>query len=505
MTRDNDITARNSGTKTAVIIGGGPAGLTAARQLITSGTDIAPIVIEAEDCVGGLCRTIVHNGLRIDIGGHRFFSKSDIVNDRWKSVLDYDGNPEIQDNVMMLRHRISHIYFRHRFIDYPVTASWRTLRDIGLYNAVHSVAGYVAAKVRPRRPEATLEDFYINRFGQTLYRMFFEDYTAKVWGIHPSEMNADWGSQRVKGLSISAVIRNMISRRKGDGTHVETSLIDHFRYPKYGPGQLWDTVAQQVLQLGGTILTGHRVTAVNINAASRRVRSVSAIDRDGNRQDIPCDYVLSSMPLCNLVPNLRDIYIPEEILKAATDLPYRDFITVGLLVNSLAIRAQGGKAIPDTWIYIQDKGVHLGRLQIFNNWSPYLVPTQSIWLGLEYFCNQGDKLWSMSDSDFINMAIEELCRIGIIHTHTDIRDSIRIRVPKAYPAYHGTYAAMPRIRAFLDSIQGLYCIGRNGQHRYNNMDHSMLTAIAAVNAIQGLGSKKDVWDVNTDSAYHEQR
>lgn len=504
MTYNSDTPAHKNSTKTAVIIGGGPAGLTAARELALSGTGITPIVIEAEDCIGGLCRTIIHNGLRIDIGGHRFFSKSDIVNDRWKSILDYDGKPETQDNVMMLRPRVSHIYFNRRFIDYPVTASWRTLRDIGLCNALRSACGYTRARICPRHPEKSLEDFYINRFGRTLYRMFFEDYTTKVWGIHPSEMNADWGSQRVKGLSISAVIRNMISRRIGDGTHVETSLIDHFRYPKYGPGQLWDAVAQQVLRHGGTILTSHRVTAVNIDD-SRHVRSVSAIDRDGNRQDIPCDYVLSSMPLCNLVPNLRDIDIPEEILKAATDLPYRDFITVGLLVNSLAIRAHGGKAIPDTWIYIQDKGVYLGRLQIFNNWSQYLAPTHGVWLGLEYFCNQGDKLWNMTDEDFVRMAVSELCRIGIIHTHTDIRDSIRIRVPKAYPAYHGTYAAMPRIRAFLDSIQGLYCIGRNGQHRYNNMDHSMLTAIAAVNAIQGLDSKKDVWDVNTDDTYHEQR
>lgn len=489
---------------TAAIIGGGPAGLTAARQLITSGTGITPIVIEAEDCVGGLCRTIVHNGLRMDIGGHRFFSKSDIINDWWKSVLDYDGNPETQDNVMMLRHRISHIYFRHRFIDYPVTASWRTLRDIGLYNALRSACGYARARICPRHPENSLKDFYINRFGRTLYRMFFEDYTSKVWGLHPSEMNADWGSQRVKGLSINAVIRNMLTCKHGDRTHIETSLIDRFRYPKYGPGQLWDTVAQQVRQLGGTILTGHRVTAVNIDD-TRHVRSVTVIDRDGNRQDITCDYVLSSMPLCDLVPDLRGIEIPADILADATALPYRDFVTAGLLVDSLTIHTRDGKPLPDTWIYIQDKGVHLGRLQIFNNWSPYLVPTQGVWLGLEYFCSQNDELWSMQDDEFIHMAVNELRRIGIIGMHTDILDSIRIRVPKAYPAYHGSYAQMPQIRDFLDSIAGLYCIGRNGQHRYNNMDHSMLTAIAAVNAIQGIGSPKDVWNINTDDTYHEQR
>ena len=508
MTRDSDITARNGGAKTAVIIGGGPAGLTAARELAMSGNGITPVVVEAGDCVGGLCRTIVHNGLRMDIGGHRFFSKSDIVNDWWRSVLDYDGDPEAQDNVMMLRQRVSHIYFKRRFIDYPVTPSWHTLRDIGLCDAVRSAAGYVAAKVRPRRPEATLEDFYINRFGRPLYRMFFEDYTAKVWGTHPSGMNADWGSQRVKGLSISALLRDMLTRQKGgksDGTHVETSLIDRFRYPKYGPGQLWDAVAQQVRQHGGTVLTGRRVTSVNIDAASRRVCSVTVTDRDGNRQDIPCEYVLSSMPLCDLVPGLRGIDIPAGILADASALPYRDFVTLGLLVNSLAIRARGGKPLSDTWIYIQDKGVRLGRLQIFNNWSPYLVPTQGVWLGLEYFCGQGDELWTMADEDFAHMAAGELRRIGIIGTHTDIRDSIRIRVPKAYPAYHGAYAAMPRIRAFLDSIDGLYCIGRNGQHRYNNMDHSMLTAIAAVRAIQGTEDKHNVWDVNTDGTYHEQR
>lgn len=504
MTYNSDTPAHKSSANTAVIIGGGPAGLTAARQLINSGAGITPIVIEAEDCVGGLCRTIVHNGLRMDIGGHRFFSKSDIVNDWWKSVLDYDGNPETQDNVMMLRPRVSHIYFKRRFIDYPVTASRHTLRDIGLCNALRSACGYIAAKVHPRHPETSLEDFYINRFGRPLYRMFFEDYTAKVWGIHPSEMNADWGSQRIKGLSINAVIRNMLTRRHGEHSHVETSLIDRFRYPKYGPGQLWDAVAQQVLQLGGTILTGQRVTAVNIDD-SRHVHSVTVTDRDGNRQDIPCDYVLSSMPLCNLVPNLRGIDIPAEILKAATDLPYRDFITVGILVDRLAINAPDGSLIPDTWIYIQDKDVRLGRLQIFNNWSPYLVPSQCVWLGLEYFCAQGDELWSMTDDDFIRMAISELRHIGIIDMHTDIRDSIRIRISKAYPAYHGTYAAMPQIRDFLDSIKGLYCIGRNGQHRYNNMDHSMLTALAAVNAILGNGTTKEVWSINADDSYHEQR
>ncbi len=509
MAHDSDITARNGGSKTAVIIGGGPAGLTAARELAMSGTGITPVVVEAGDCVGGLCRTIVHNGLRMDIGGHRFFSKSDTVNDWWKSVLDYDGDPQAQDNVMMLRQRVSHIYFKRRFIDYPVTPSWHTLRDIGLCNAMRSAAGYVAAKVRPRRPETTLEDFYINRFGRPLYRMFFEDYTAKVWGIHPSGMNADWGSQRVKGLSISALLRDMLTRQRkrqcGSGTHVETSLIGQFRYPKYGPGQLWDAVAQQVRQHGGTILTGHPVTAVNIDSASRRVCSVTVSSQGGGHSDIPCDFVLSSMPLCDLVPNLRGIGIPADILADASALPYRDFVTMGLLVDSLAIRARGGKPLSDTWIYIQDKGVRLGRLQIFNNWSPYLVPAQGVWLGLEYFCGQGDELWTMADEDFARMAADELRRIGIISPHADIRDSIRIRVPKAYPAYHGTYAALPRIRAFLDSIGGLYCIGRNGQHRYNNMDHSMLTAIAAVNAIQGNGSKTEVWNVNTDDSYHEQR
>lgn len=489
---------------TAAIIGGGPAGLTAARQLATSGADITPVVIEAEDCVGGLCRTIVHHGLRMDIGGHRFFSKSDTVNNWWKSVLDYDGDPETQDNVMMQRPRISHIYFRHRFIDYPVTASLRTLRGIGPLNAIRSACGYTWAKIHPRHPETSLEDFYINRFGRPLYRMFFEDYTAKVWGIHPTEMNADWGSQRVKGLSINTIIRNMLTRKHGNDTGVETSLIDRFRYPKYGPGQLWDAAAQQVRQHGGTIHTGRRVTAVNIDK-SRRVSSVTAIDRDGNRQDIACSTVLSSMPLCDLIPILRGIDITEDILEAATELPYRDFITVGLLVDRLAFHTADSHLIPDTWIYIQDKGVNLGRLQIFNNWSPYLVPSQGVWLGLEYFCAQGDKLWDMSDGDFIRMAISELRHIGIIDMHTDIRDSIRIRVPKAYPAYHGTYAQMPQIRDFLDSIKGLYCIGRNGQHRYNNMDHSMLTAISAVNAILGLGSTKDVWNVNTDDSYHEQR
>lgn len=503
MAYENDIQASMTRAKTAVIIGAGPAGLTAAYELADSETDIRPIVLEASEHIGGLCRTVIHNGLRIDIGGHRFFSKSDTINNWWKAIFDFDGDPNSRDDVFMTRPRISHILYKSRYIDYPIKPTWNTLRKIGIKDALRSGTSYLSAKIRPRKPEATLEDFYINHFGRTLYRLFFEDYTTKVWGKRPSELGADWGSQRVKGLSISTLIKGMLSEvvgRKKDDKKIETSLIESFKYPKYGPGQFWEAVAKKIQMRGGQITTNCKVHSIDIHPDDKCPISVSFTDSEGKCQSIGCDYVLSSMPLSELFNAIKGVDIPDNIRTKALELPYRDFITIGILIDERNIHR-----LRDTWIYIQDRRVRLGRLQVYNNWSPYLVPGKGIWLGLEYFCAQSDDLWKMSDDRMTEMAVNELRTIGIIADDSDILDSIVIRVPKAYPAYYGTYDAMPEIRTFVDSIDRLYCIGRNGQHRYNNMDHSMLTAITAVNAIKGLCAKDEIWKINTENTYHEEK
>lgn len=389
--------------KIAVIAGAGPAGLTAATELLRN-TDIKPLVFEESDTIGGISRTVLHNGNRIDIGGHRFFSKNRVIMDWWKSTLP-----------MMTRNRISRIYYLNKFFDYPISLSLRTLSNLGLSRTINAGAGYVAANLK-KLPETSLENFYINRFGKPLYKMFFEDYTEKVWGIHPSELGADWGSQRVKGLSIYAIIKDVLTKKIGRGKkrNVETSLIEEFIYPKLGPGQLWETVAENIISNGGEIHKSSKVKSINVQ--ENRVISVTVGEQG---QEVECDYFLSSMPIKDLINSIRGIDIPADVKQIASTLPYRDFITVGLLLDKLAIENTTSietfkNRIPDTWIYIQDKSVHLGRIQIFNNWSPYMVSDleNKIWIGLEYFCNEGDSLWEMTDEDFINMAVSELKKSG---------------------------------------------------------------------------------------------
>jgi protoporphyrinogen oxidase len=512
-----------------VIIGAGPAGLTAGYELLKHGA-FHLMVAEESDDVGGISKTLIHNGNRIDLGGHRFFSKNDRVMQWWQDILPVQGkpscddlllgrkkdlppngpDPETTDTVMLVRQRVSRIYFSRRFFDYPVSLCWQTFRDMGIVNTVKVAAGYLFS-VCFKRKEHSLEDFYINRFGKPLYRMFFEDYTQKIWGLHPSQLDADWGAQRVKDLSLmsflAAFFRNIIPKAKNvHQRNVKSSLIKQFIYPKYGPGQLWETVADRIRESGGEIRFGCRVTQINTDAG--RVTSVVVAQGDAS-ETIECDCLLSSMPVKELFASLRGINIPDTIKSIAENLPYRDFMTVGLLVDRLRIDNQTNiktvnRIIPDTWVYIQDRDVRIGRLQVFNNWSPYMVKDycNTVWLGLEYFCTEGDELWNMSDTAFIQTAIDELVQLQIIRRE-DVRDSVRIKVKKAYPAYYGSYRDMNRLTGFLDGIENLYCIGRNGQHRYNNMDHSMLTAMAAVHSILTGKDKHKIWEVNTESDYHE--
>jgi len=498
----------------AVIAGAGPAGLTAAVELLRN-TGITPEVFEADSVVGGISRTVNYKGNRIDIGGHRFFSKSEEVTSWWDAMMPALPTQNLQgsednDCVMLRRNRVSRIYYLRKFFDYPITLSRQTFANMGLARTFKAGMGYLASTLHKRK-EDSLEGFYINRFGRPLYSMFFEDYTEKVWGVHPSKLGADWGSQRVKGLSIFTILKDMLAKSlgtKGKGGKVETSLIEEFIYPKYGPGHLWETAAKAVEDGGGHI---HMQTAVErINVSNGRVVSATVKDSSGNSRTVSCDYFLSSMPIKDLIASLDGIDIPGEVRKTASDLPYRDFITVGLLVKDLSIKNTTAiktynDRVPDTWIYVQERDVKLGRIQVFNNWSPYMVAddANTMWIGLEYFCNEGDSLWEMPDGDFIKMAIGELEKIGIINS-SDVIDAVRIRMKKAYPAYYGSYYSLDKVKAFLDTIPNLYCIGRNGQHRYNNMDHSMLTAMEAVRAIKsGTDDKAAIWAVNTEEEYHE--
>ena len=514
--------------KRAVIAGAGPAGLTAAYEFMRK-NDIHPIVFESSDEIGGISKTVCYKGNRMDIGGHRFFSKNIHVKSFWDEVMPLQGersiddillnnnekklcesgpDPEKIDRVMLIRERISRIFYLRNFFDYPISLKLSTFTGMGLWRTINAGIGYCSSLV-VKREEKSLEDFYINRFGKPLYKMFFEDYTEKVWGVHPSKLGADWGAQRVKGLSIFAILKDVVNKQFGkkDTENVETSLIEQFIYPKLGPGQLWENVAHDVKQKGGEVIMNSPVTKVRIQ--NGKVKSIVTGEGE-SAKEYECDYFLSSMPLKDLIPALEGIEVPDEIQKICSELPYRDFITVGLLLKKLKIENTTKiktykNRVPDTWIYIQERDVKIGRLQVFNNWSPYLVKDykDTVWVGLEYFCNEGDEMWNTDEAIFRKNAIAELEKIGVIDPQ-DVLDSVHVRVKKAYPGYWGTYYELDKVIEFLNSIENLYCIGRNGQHRYNNMDHSMLTAMITVDNIEkGVTDKNEIWSVNTESEYHE--
>jgi protoporphyrinogen oxidase len=515
--------------KTAVIIGGGPAGLTAAYELVTR-SDIQPLVIEQSSLVGGISRTERYRGNHIDIGGHRFFSKSDRVMNWWLGIMpmqqssepafaiQYQGqsrdvglpheglDPETTDRVMLIRPRKSRIYWRRKLFDYPLSFSVDTIRKMGLLRLGRAGLSYLHAAAFPVAPEQNLEDFIINRFGRELYDTFFKSYTEKVWGVPCNEIPADWGAQRIKGLSILKALKHALMHRKGADVSqkgTETSLIERFLYPKFGPGQMWEIVADEIRGCGGEVLLRHKAVAITTEEGA--VKAVTVRNEDtGQEITHPADYVFSGMPIRELV-EILDADTPASVRDVASGLMYRDFFTVGLLVEKMKLEdPQTGGRIRDNWIYIQEPDVLLGRLQIFNNWSPYLVADPSkTWLGLEYFCYESDEIWSRPDPELIELGTRELGQIGIIDPR-DALDGCVIRVKKTYPAYFGTYTRFNEVRDYLDRFENLFCVGRNGQHRYNNQDHSMLTAMLAVdNILAGVTSKKDIWEVNTEEEYHE--
>lgn len=499
--------------KRAIIIGAGPAGLTAALELLRR-SDIEIILIEQDNVVGGISRTVRFKGNCMDIGGHRYFSKSDRVMNWWKELMPVEDGashtPDREDNLLLVRSRLSRIYFLRRFFDYPISLSWNTMRNLGLRRLVRIGASYARIRLFPLREERSLEDFFINRFGRELYATFFRDYTEKLWGVKCSQISPEWGSQRVKGLSIGAALMHMarqMGRRKEKATDqkkVETSLIEQFLYPKFGSGHIWEVAAEKIRNAGGTLMLGNRVTA--IHARQGRITGVTTTDIDGREQRIDGDFLISSMPVRTLIHAL-DCPVPAAVKNVAAGLVYRDFMTVGMLLKKMNVSTSDGRQYhPDTWIYIQEREVTAGRIQIFNNWSPYMVrDSETVWIGIEYFVNEGDDYWTMPDAQFIELAAREMEHIGLIR-RADLLDAVVVRMPKAYPAYFGTYPRMHEIREWTDSIENLFLIGRNGMHRYNNIDHSMLTAMAAVeNILAGVTDKANIWQVNTEEDYHESK
>lgn len=527
-------TPRGEG-KTALIIGAGPAGLTAALEFLKQSA-IKPVIIEASQEIGGISRTVRYKGNRMDIGGHRFFSKSDRVMRWWleqmpleegaaeiaisyqnqsRSVtgMPVNGNGKVADPdlVMLVRPRKSRIYFLRKFFDYPITLTADTLRKLGVIRTAKIGFSYIASRLRHIKPEKSLEDFLINRFGRQLYLTFFKKYTEKVWGTPCNEISAEWGAQRIKGLSLTGAVKHFLKKKFGKHEHgvaqkgTDTSLIERFIYPKLGPGQLWEHVADTIVKQGGEIHLG--LKAVSICSKGNRIISVDAAEDDGQIRTFAADYFFSTMPVRELVSAIErgGAEIPANVKQVSDGLIYRDFITIGILIDRLAIHEPDGGLLKDNWIYIQEPDVLVGRVQIFNNWSPYLTAPGKVWIGLEYFCYETDPLWTMPDEELKKFGAAELEKIGMLKA-CEVLDAHVVRVPKTYPAYFGTYGRFDELRSFTDSFENLFLIGRNGMHKYNNQDHSMLTAMQAVeNAIQGVTSKENIWSINTEQDYHEQK
>ncbi|MBX9928170.1 MAG: NAD(P)/FAD-dependent oxidoreductase [Gemmatimonadaceae bacterium] len=539
--------------RVAVIAGAGPAGLTAAFELLAR-TDIHPIVLEATHATGGIAQTFVYKGNRIDIGGHRFFSKSERVMSWWFKRLPPQGkpaadtaeeghdidfvaesiverlvrdgdrvrvdastrhapDPEREDDVMLHRPRLSRIFYRRHFFPYPIGITLTVARRLGLWNTALIGVSYLKAQLLPRKDETYLDAFFVNRFGRRLYETFFRDYTEKVWGVKCHEIRADWGAQRVKGLSLKRAVvhavKDLLSSDFAKAQQArETSLITRFFYPKFGPGQMWETVAREVTGAGADLRYGWKVVGVECEGA-RVARVVAEELATGRRETIACDYFFSTMPVRELAAQMTPP-VPSMVREVADGLQYRDFLTVGLLLRSLHVKVKGeapAARVQDNWIYVQDGGVQVGRIQIFNNWSPYMVADRAntVWVGLEYFVAESDRLWSMPDADLVALGAREVEAIGFARA-ADVLDGCVLRMPKAYPAYFGTFDRMGEIRRWVNGIPNLFLVGRNGMHRYNNQDHSMLTAMLAVdNIVAGQTDDTNLWDVNLDDEYHEEK
>ena len=477
-TKPRDFAPLGLGDRT-LVVGAGPAGLTAAYLLAREGHAVT--VLEGSCEIGGLSQTAVYKDYRFDIGGHRFFTKIEPVQELWDEILDED---------FIEVPRLSRIFYRGRFFDYPLKAK-NALLGLGIINSIRIVLSYIKAKIWPQDPEDNFEQWVSNRFGKRLYEIFFRTYTEKVWGVPCTEIRAEWAAQRIQNLSLGKAILSAASLNRRS-TKIK-SLIHHFHYPRLGPGQMWEVCARRIEELGGEVLMGHRVTAIEIEGG--RAVAVRAQTAEGEER-FTVDHVISTMAVRPLVRSL-DPQPPKEIATAGDGLRYRDFLVVALIL-------EGAELFPDNWIYVHTPGVQVGRIQNFNNWSKDLVPVEGqTVLGLEYFCFEGDGLWESSNEELVKLAKKELGVLGLAKDNP-IVDGTVIRMAKAYPIYDSHYSEhLDRVREHLDPIANLHLVGRNGMHKYNNQDHSMLTAMLTLENMNG--AHHDVWSVNTDFEYHEQQ
>lgn len=473
---------KDKNKKKVVIIGAGPAGLTAAYELCKEGVE--SVVLEKDTVVGGISRTVNYKGYLFDIGGHRFFTKVKAVDDMWREVMG--------EKKFLRRSRLSRIYYNKKFFYYPLKAT-NALLGLGILNSFLMLGSYVKAQLFPIKNEVSFEDWISNRFGKRLYHTFFKTYTEKVWGIPCNEISADWAAQRIKGLSLIETIKNaLLSAQPKNKSEIIKTLIDAFDYPEKGPGQMWEMVAAQIQDRGSELKMKSNVEGIVWD--NSKVTALE-IEIDGKRETIPGTDFISSMPIQELVRKMKP-EPPAAVMAAANKLGYRDFLTVSLIVNKADL-------FQDNWIYIHDSAVKVGRIQNFKNWSPNMVPDPNkTCLGLEYFCFEGDGLWTTSDEELVKLATKELGMLGLVDPK-DVEDGAVVRMPKAYPVYDSVYVeAVNTIREFLTGLGNLYLVGRNGMHKYNNQDHSMLTAMLSVKNI--LGANYDVWEVNVDNEYHEE-
>jgi protoporphyrinogen oxidase len=469
--------------KQVVIIGGGPAGLTAAYKLFNVGVEST--VIEQNQAVGGISRTVSFKDYYFDIGGHRFFTKVKSVEDMWKEVLGED---------FLLRNRLSRIYYNKKFFFYPLRP-FNALMGLGIWNSLLIVGSYLYSQLFPSRQEETLEQWISNRFGKRLFKIFFKTYTEKVWGMPCSEIRAEWAAQRIKGLSLISAIKNALIKGgeiKGSKKDVIKTLIDQFDYPKFGPGMMWQRVADILRRNGSQVWLGTQVS--RILWSGNKIETLE-VKRDGQVELVGGTDFISSMPIREAVQKFKP-EVPKEVSEAANDLKYRDFVTVALIINQPSL-------FPDNWIYIHDPDVKVGRIQNYKNWSPFMVPDPNrTCLGLEYFCFAGDDLWNMPDDQLIDLAKGELETLGLVNQN-DVEDGTVVRMPKAYPIYDSTYQkSLDVVRQFLNRFENFQLVGRNGMHKYNNQDHSMLTAMLAAENV--LGANHDLWTVNVEQEYHEE-
>jgi protoporphyrinogen oxidase len=471
--------------KTVLIVGAGPAGLTSGAELVEHGFEVQ-ILEKDPEFVGGISRTARYKGYRFDIGGHRFFSKSPEITKWWRQRLPHD--------FIQVR-RMSRIFYGGKFYDYPLRAM-NALGNLGIWTSGLCMLSYLLARLSPIRPEKSFADWVTNRFGSKLFTIFFKTYTEKVWGMPCHEISADWAAQRIKGLSLLKAVWHALLPADKKGASAKGSiktLIDRFEYPRLGPGMMWEKTRDDLLKAGAGIHMG--LTAAKIKRAGSRITAIVSEDTAGNQQEWPAEAFILSMPLQETVLKM-DPPLADSALAAAKRLRYRDFLTVALMVRQTNL-------FPDNWIYVHDPGVRLGRIQNFNNWSPEMVPaTDTTCLGLEYFCFEGDGLWTLSDPELIELGKKELAQLGLVKPES-VFDGCVVRMPKSYPVYGPGYQEdLDAIRMELEKLENCQVVGRNGLHKYNNQDHSMMTALLAARNLSGAAY--NVWKVNTDAEYHEE-